>query len=296
MWDKLEIIENKINDLLEKLSSLVKLCFLKVIYFLFPQIIFDKLNFAKDWVILKKMQFVQFVQLKLQIALEVFRTSKDKSFELAENLNRIPMKEKAITVAFTVKEFLLSTTLKKYIEYIKTFSAPYVGKMSNKLKKYASSQAFIAGASFSLMIVGLVAIYFTSNDIYKKEYPMRAPASVQEYDNRPEYRHFKQKTLKVLNVKVPVYVESVGEIKSITIDFSIRTSTRFAKLYLVEYEYKLKDYFFTAVEPIVSHFPIEKEGKEVLKEKIMEEIENFLHDNRVEGVIEEVNILYIVGS
>ena len=63
-----------------------------------------------------------------------------------------------------------------------------------------------------------------------------------------------------------------------------------------EYEYKLKDYFFTMVEAVVSDFPMETEGKEVLKETIMIEVENFLEDNNVEGVVEEVNILYIVGS
>ena len=105
-----------------------------------------------------------------------------------------------------------------------------------------------------------------------------------------------KKTLKVLNVKIPVWAAGVEKISTITVDFSIRTSTRFARYYLLEYEYKLRDHFFSTMEPIESDFPLEDEGKDIIKDVLIDEVNHFLKSNNVEGQVEEINILYIVGS
>ncbi|MEX1099687.1 MAG: hypothetical protein WEB87_04635, partial [Bacteriovoracaceae bacterium] len=97
-------------------------------------------------------------------------------------------------------------------------------------------------------------------------------------------------------VKVPIYVESVKAIQSVTVDFTVRTDTRFAKQFLEEYEYKLKDNFFMTTEPVLSSFPLEDEGKFVLKEKIQYELNTFLKDNKVEGEVRQVDIIFIIGS
>lgn len=102
--------------------------------------------------------------------------------------------------------------------------------------------------------------------------------------------------MKVFNVKIPIYVEDVKAISSVTVDFTVRTSTRFAKQYLEEYEYKLKDYFFMTTEPVISTFPLKHEGKSILKEKIQDELNVFLNENKVEGQVQEVDIIFIVGS
>ena len=102
--------------------------------------------------------------------------------------------------------------------------------------------------------------------------------------------------MKVMNVKIPIYRENVRQVRSITVDFTVRTTTRFAKKYLEHYEMQLKDYFFTHTEPVISSFPIEKEGKEVFKEKIAIDLNNFLAENNVEGEVEEVGISFIVAN
>ena len=159
------------------------------------------------------------------------------------------------------------------------------------------SNYFKIGTGLALLsLLGFYAVYLGSNNIFQTEFPSRKIASVQEYDYRPDYRFYENKVLRIQNVKVPIFVEEIGDIDSITIDFSLRVSTKFAKYYLEEYEYRLKDYFFTSVEPVSSDFPIQDEGKEVLKEAIQDEINNFLYDNNVEGEVLEVNILYMVGS
>ena len=163
-------------------------------------------------------------------------------------------------------------------------------------KHIVKPHVMIKGLSASLILFGGFSAYQSYNDIYQKEFPTRAPASVQEYDYRPEYKSFESRTIKIMNMKIPVEVANVREISSVTIDFTIRTTTRFSRLFLENYDYKLKDYFFTTVEPVISDFPLESEGKSVLKEKITEEVNNFLRENGVEGVVEEVEIVFIVAS
>ena len=58
---------------------------------------------------------------------------------------------------------------------------------------------------------------------------------------------------------------------------------------------ELKDYFFMNVQPIISSFPLESEGKKILKEKIQKELNIFLSTQKVEGQVIDVNITDIIA-
>ena len=225
-----------------------------------------------------------FLDLKLKIFLSIDRFIK---YSHQKEFNKILLKWKTKVLSTPPSQHMskLMVLIKKLLVRIKFY-----------VSKLISSQTAVRALSISLIMTGAVSIYFSYSDIYQSQNPNRSPASVQQYDYRPEYKTFQSRTHKVMNMKVPVEVESVREISSITIDFTIRTTTRFSKLFLENYEYKLKDYFFTTVEPVISDFPLESEGKDVLKEKITEEVNNFLRENAVEGTVEEVEIVFIVAS
>jgi flagellar basal body-associated protein FliL len=127
------------------------------------------------------------------------------------------------------------------------------------------------------------------------EFPMREPASIPS-TKKPEYSKFKKRTMKVLNIQVPVIYKNLNDLHSVNVDFTIRTSSRFARKYLENYEYKLKDHFFSTVEPTLSSFAIKNEGKDVLEAKIKYELQNFLQQNRVEGEVLEVNTISIIAN
>ncbi len=292
MLDKLEKLEEKLNEVITKVMSALLSLILKLI----PQKVRQFFSKSKSNALSWKTTNIQQSKNKLKSGYNWTKQKSDLFFNKIDQIQKYPVKEKSLEKMSQFKNFIISTPPKQHFLNLVSFLKPKFEKFVLWLKSTDKVSVLIKTSVGSLVIVGAVLIYNETNEIFNKEFPSRKIASVQEYDYRPDYKMYDQKTLKVLNIKVPIFVESIGEIDSITIDFSLRTTTRFAKYYLIEYEYKLKDYFFTTVEPVVSDFPIETEGKEVLKEKIREEIDNFLYENNVEGEVEEVNILYMVGS
>lgn len=295
MLKKIAKLEDSLNKVLEKLIAL----WLMLLHKILPQKIFD----FKDRVITGSKQLI--IDLKnwiIQSALAIYQWALSwiaKVQTLKQKLTAIDYSSKLKAKLIAVKDFLQKTPLKSQVKFAsKSFKniSPRIQKLTDKLQKYPTDQLWIVSIAFLMVSSGIFGIYLSSKDIYQKEFPHRAPASIQEYDERPEYRLYQRKTVSFQNIKVPITVENVSDIDSITVDLSVRTSTRWARYYLENYETQLKDYFFTTVEPVVSDFPLEHEGKEILKEKVRVEINNFLRENGVEGEVEDVRILFIVAS
>ncbi len=296
MLDKLEKIEEKINEglgkVFKKLSSLLLRFFSAII----PKFIKNFYLKVKNNALSTKKASLKITQTKWESAKVFITDKKTRFFKKIDDIQNFPVKEKGIEKALEFKTFLIETSPQQHKENLKLLIKKILERVKTKLS-FVKSNYFKIGTGLALLsLLGFYAVYLGSNNIFQTEFPSRKIASVQEYDYRPDYRFYENKVLRIQNVKVPIFVEEIGDIDSITIDFSLRVSTKFAKYYLEEYEYRLKDYFFTSVEPVSSDFPIQDEGKEVLKEAIQDEINNFLYDNNVEGEVLEVNILYMVGS
>lgn len=291
--DKLAKIEDKLNKGLGHLFGKLFALFSKLV----PKVLVE--TWIKFSTRLRQKLILIFEKAKLGVflAFQVIQKITNFFFDTVDKIQNFPFKQKIFTGITTTQSYLFTNSPKQHILNINNLVRNIYQNIKSKLQGWIPEigikTPLILG---SIILLGALGVYNSLMQIYNTEQPSRSIASIQEYDYRPEYRLYPQQTLTIQNIKVPIFVESVGEIDSITIDFSVRTSTRFARYYLLEYDYKLKDYFFTTVEPVISDFPIETEGKEVLKEKIRIEINNFLYENYVEGEVEEVNILYIVGS
>jgi flagellar basal body-associated protein FliL len=292
MLEKFAKIEDLINMILGKLVSLFWIVLHKVI----PKKLFTKTNDLKLKAQNKVQQRTsQLDKKKVNLFNKVLELISKVKAKITE-LKAIDFKAIAIAKLQSIKTEVLGTSPKKYLSIVRMFLAPHIFVIKQWFSTIKKSQLYIATASLALVVVGTLSVYSSFFEIYDKEFPFREPASVQEYDYRPDYRSYEKKSLKVFNIKIPTHTESVGGVTSITVDFNIRISTRYARFYLSEYEYKLKDYFFTHVEMITSDFPLESEGKIILKDKIKEELNNFLKQEGVEGVIEDVNILFMIAT
>ena len=284
---KLFELEEKLNKLLIILIGFIKnwaqrSCPTKIkLYHQKMQIFFSKLKQKFFFYINKAKNFSP----KDNIAVKKITYFKQK-------MTSFPLQRKANEFAILLKSTPLKNFAIPVINYLKSIFT----KLQQRFNKISSQQFGISILFIILFGFGTLALYQSSSNIYKDEFITRSPASAVEYLERPEYRNLKKQTFKVFNIKIPVFVESVSEVKTITIDFSIKTSNRFTKKFLTNYEYKLKDYFFTTVEPVISSFPLKEEGKQVLKEKITIKLNNFLKEQNVEGHIEDVHIIFIVGS
>lgn len=290
MLKKIAKLEEKLNSLVLKLMELLTKIFLMIIPQKFINWVKETNRAIKEWI------YTIFINLRNWTYEFILSLKNFKGWFVGreEDLQKLGQAFKGKLLS--IKAFLLKTPLKSTVEFTSKKVDQAKQKVHKKLNSGITSQLVMAGLAFLMIGGGLYGVYLSSTKIIEQEFPYREPASVQEYDEKPEYYYYKDQTLRVQNIKVPLNVMKVGKMTSLTIDFSVRTSTRFARYYLSENEHKLKDYFFTSVQPIVSDFAIEEEGKEVLKEKIQKEVQRFLDKEKVEGQILEVNILFIVGT
>lgn len=287
-WAKLE---NSINRFLLKLIALIK----RLLIALTPKFVFKFYDYCKDFVLThyfstrdKTVEFT--IETKSRIAY-----FKEYIFTNLGNLQNYPIKEKFTEYKHECLKFILVSPklhLKRIWHFIK-ISFLYLKRF---LSRFSGEQVTITSVVVLLLLAGFGTIVKTGRFIWNSENPSRSPASVVEPHERPPYYQHEEKTFIVLNVKVPVFRQDVRQIKSVTIDFGVRTNTRFAKFYLQEFEYKLKDHFFMTMEPIQSSFPIEAEGKNIISEKIQYELNQLLKQEGVEGRVEEVTILYIIAT
>lgn len=290
MLDKFAIIEEKLNWVLAKLLELMRKLVIKITP---TPIQITWLKFTKyisGLVHNIRATFVSFFVNSALFISEKFVDFKLKRKEIAGKVGETKR------IGDRIKEFFMGTpvaTTKKFFNdqlvAIRIFLKNHINR--EKFDKFAPRFLVV-----SLLGVGIFSVIKVSHNIYRQENPYRKPASIQVYDEKPPYHFFQQQTVKIQNIKVPLQATRVGKMDSLTIDFSVRTSTRFASYFISENEHKLKDYFFTSVEPIVSDFALDEDGKEVLKEKIQKEIQRFLDQQKVRGEVLEVHLLYVIGS
>lgn len=291
MKDKLEKLEEIINVFLMAIWTAI----ISFVHGLIPQKFFDSISSfkskIKDWKIKK---FEQFTKLLNDLKSKSI-TSKTFLINQIDSIQKYPIKEKFQVHLTILKEYLLNTPLKTHVLWVSKRFNKYSTSFWKAVDKVGRQQLGLALTAMLMIVVGILSIYDSSRDIYNNEYRTRAPASVQQYDDKPDYKMYKRKTAVIFKIQVPIYREKLKQVRNITIDFTIRTSTRFAKQYMEFHAQKLKDYFFTSVEPVTSSFPLEEEGKIVLKEKIQYELNNFLMNENVEGVVEDISIIYSMG-
>lgn len=294
MLDKFAKIEEALNKAILKLMELLHKLFFK----LTPKPLLNKIKQVNHGI---RVSLYNIKAIVSNFAINSVLALKDSQSTLKIGKKRLGQKisEFKLKIANSIaafKSFLLNSPLKTTISLLAPLKNKVKQKFSKTFTKEQAPQFVLAGSAMTMITLAVIAVAQQSRTIYQAENPSRKPASVQQYDLKPEYYYFKQQTTMVQNIKVPLQVSNVAQMDSLTIDFSVRTSTRYASYFLKENEHRLKDYFFTSVEPIVSDFALDEDGKEVLKEKIQNEIQNFLDKEKVEGEVLEVNLQYVIGS
>ncbi len=152
---------------------------------------------------------------------------------------------------------------------------------------------FFTGAS----ILSSITIISSSHRLMNGNEQGRSPASAEEvtYD-RPVYYKKEQKHFSLTNLRLPVYIPEVNELRSVDIDFIATTSTRESRMYLEIKEFQLRDHLILEIEPSVASFPLTEEGKDIIRNKIKNEVDAFLKDNNIPGKVEEVKVIYILAN
>jgi flagellar basal body-associated protein FliL len=147
-------------------------------------------------------------------------------------------------------------------------------------------------------ILASLGIFFSGKkiaDFYSET--GRFPASEESlaYD-RPDYYKKERRHATFSNLRLPVYFAEINEVKNVDIDFTITLSNRNTRIFVEKNDFQLRDHLILQIEPSVAAFPLEDEGKEIIKKKLLLEINDFLRQHELEGTAEEINLTYILAN
>jgi flagellar basal body-associated protein FliL len=73
-------------------------------------------------------------------------------------------------------------------------------------------------------------------------------------------------------------------------------SSRMSRMKLGMKEIELRDHLILNVEPMIASFPLEDEGKEILRKKLTLEINDFMIAHQIEGEVEDIKLIYILAN
>lgn len=174
------------------------------------------------------------------------------------------------------------------------FSAPfvYLYQWAAGLKPAHFVVLFVFTTASVLSVMGIVV---QSKKMLASEQASRAPASAEESYTRPAYHKLNERELSFNNVKIPVYVTGLNELRALIVDFSVVTSNRATKKWLEKNEFQMRDHLIQTLEPVLPHFPMTDEGRTMVTDKLKDELNAFLALHQVEGEIKEARLVYILA-
>ena len=284
--EKIEILINHYLTLLggvfSKIIGRVTPSFIKKIYY--------KIAAFFSWV----THFILSSPSKLKsLGILGFKNGKDK-------IKSYPVKAKISEWQKAIQE---EAARRKSDGFFNKLTRPFV-LVSLFLKNWTDS---LSPVQIVLLIVFTTASFFSSFVVFESSKKIalfenenqssRAPASVEEEKiKRPVYYKKQTRDFEIMAIKIPVYFADTNEYRSVMIDFSIIMTNRSSKNYLAENEQLLRDHLIMHIEPTIAAFNLQTEGKEIIKEKIKEEVVQFLILNNIEGAVEEVKITYLLAN
>jgi flagellar basal body-associated protein FliL len=288
-WEKLEEL---INRILEKLKLFMVATFFKVV----PPKVFEKYKQGQTWLITKSTEKVQQViawgkkqhelkdqrkeafKKKVEATKAFFQQVAAKLKELKQWRPRIPKKQDFI-------DFW------NFIKSLPSYGWKLLWFVSEEKKPFVATALAVLIPGF--LIIGGLSLY-----LLKKSGYFRGPAAVvREYKKiRPDYYHQYARTMKIHSINFPVYVESVRGARMLRMDLTLTTSNKYTRNYLNKNYHLVQDRLNSRLEPMIPTFPIEEEGKKIIKAKVQEEIDKLIKELKIDGEVQSVHIHSILSG
>ncbi|MEH0861934.1 flagellar basal body-associated FliL family protein [Halobacteriovorax sp. DPLXC-1] len=173
-------------------------------------------------------------------------------------------------------------------------------------KVAALSPAKAVGLTCTLTVFSLggISVYQNVKEIADKTSPkqVRKIASVSKEDKerwgRTRFRNIQKQRIFLRNVYIPIYIKNRNGMKNLQIDVSLKTNNRYTARYFYkpENEIMIRDRLNSSLQAVVPNFPLEPEGKKIIKEKIRREVNHLIEDLKIEGRVDEVFIHSILNG
>ncbi len=281
--EKWERLEDFINGLIEKIVSL----FTGKAVSLTPEKIKSKLDQGKEGLNQRKKNLSKKVKSTKDEAIAKALQAKDKVDHA---------KVAAVGLVAQAKKTKVSDLKPaKIFAVVAAFLTPPLLKLKTWYLNLKPTQIVGVVTFSTVAAISSVNIYVQSNKIAKES---RSPASelVEEVDKataisrRPAYFKKTEKQFKVANIVLPAYHQKGGAVRKLVIDFTFESSNKYIKEYLWSNPHLIQDTLNSKIEPISLTFPLENEGKDIIKEKIKAEMNNLLKEMKIKGTIKDVYI------
>ena len=149
-----------------------------------------------------------------------------------------------------------------------------------------------------LAIAGVFSILYLNRQIKnidKKRMDM-LPIYHGEFVERTPYFRQVEKQFEVDNIILPTFLKKERGFKKIIIDFTFEASNKYIKAYFEKNPHHIQDMLNIAVEPIPIAFPLQDEGKQIIKKKMIIEMNNLLGELKIGGKITDIHIRRILGD
>ncbi|MBC7712172.1 MAG: hypothetical protein H7177_02470 [Rhizobacter sp.] len=118
----------------------------------------------------------------------------------------------------------------------------------------------------------------------------------QVLEARPKYFMQIERLYSMKDLNLQLFLEDTKRNRQVYIDFTGLASNRNVILFLNDHPSEIRDFLTMHVEPVIPQLPIEEEGRQIIKDKIKLELNQFLKDNGIEGKLQEIYVDYIMVS
>jgi flagellar basal body-associated protein FliL len=284
----LEKLETLINNLLILIGDL----FIRMLKRILSPKVQQFFITVKNWIVAALIWCKNFPALAIKSGPALINTVKSNlfSFNYKEKLDE--------TYKAAIAQYNKSQPGAKLSGFKTIFLTPFL-MMGQWLKGLSAAQTIlILGFTSASVLAGINMIFSGQRlmDHHIKE--LRAPASIEEVESydRPDYYKKQSRHLDITSLRLPVYFANVNELRTIDVDFSATMSNRLSRMKLEKLEFQLRDHLVLNVEPMLASFPLEEEGKEILREKLTMEIHDFMKANNIEGEVLDMKLVYILAN
>ena len=118
----------------------------------------------------------------------------------------------------------------------------------------------------------------------------------QVLEDRPKYFMQVEKMVMIKDLNLQLFLEDTKRNRQVYLDFTALADNRNVILFLKDHDAQVRDYLNMNVEPVIPQLPIEEEGRQIIKDKIRLELNNFLKEAQIEGKILEIYVDYLIVS
>jgi len=290
IWIKIEQI---LNNLLETIFGLISNIFSKFT----PGKLKNTITTSKSKIAKSKSSTRKAISEKGMKVLSSGLELKDKTLKKANEIQH-----KSLEIVGKAKEVdYKRVDYKKLVLSLLFIFSPLLLKIKSWV--IGLSPKIILGSTVATTFVMLssISIYTQSKKISDEATAQaREPASevqdASDASQRKDYYKLEEKKFKINHVTMPVYIESVNTYKSLSIDFTFISSNRYIKSYFERNRHLIKDRLNSTIQPVIPAFPLEEEGKNIIKDKIQKELNILIKEMNIKGEIKEVYINSILAG